>query len=226
MTQPASPSTSTIQGAEQEPGASGRGAWRRPWPRSLFARIAVIFIVGIAVAQALTFMAIRHEREDALRELMMSGIEKDIASSIAILDRLPADERAAWLQRLERRNYRFELDAGVSGPAPASAPSRKFAAAIGSALRPFEIVRVAQGSIGRDAVRLQVRLSDGRSITVDARRMGMPVAAWVLRLLLVQLEVLAFCGWLAVRLVTRPLARLAAAADQLGPDLKTEALDE
>lgn len=234
MTQPASSHTSITQGAEQPQAAAAAGhleaaparAWLRLWPRSLFARVAVIFIVGIAVAQALTFMAIRNEREDAMRELMMSGIEKDIASSIAILDRLPADERAGWLQRLERRNYRFELGGSVSGPEPASGMSRDFATAIGSALRPFEIVRVAQGSSGRNAVRLQVRLSDGASIVVDARRVGMPVAAWVLWLLLLQLVVLAVCGWLAVRLVTRPLARLAAAADELGPDLKTQVLDE
>ena len=201
-------------------------AWRRLWPRSLFARVTVIFVVGLAIAQALTFAAIRYEREAAMRELMMTGIEQDIASSIAILDRLPAAERAGWLQRLERRNYRFVLGGSVSGPAPATGSARQFATAIGNALRPFEVAHVAQGGAGRDALRLQVRLSDGASVVVDARRVGMPVADWVVWLLLVQLLVLAVCGWLAARLVTRPLARLAAAADDLGPDLKARHVDE
>src|SRR5688500_4307419 len=44
--------------------------------------------------------------------------------------------------------------------------------------------------------------------------------------LLVQLVVLAVCAWYAVRLVTRPLAQLAAAADHLGPDLQARELAE
>jgi signal transduction histidine kinase len=52
------------------------------------------------------------------------------------------------------------------------------------------------------------------------------VSDWVMWLLGIQLAVLAVCGWLAVRLVTRPLARLAAAADGLGPDLAAAALRE
>jgi signal transduction histidine kinase len=46
---------------------------------------------------------------------------------------------------------------------------------------------------------------------------------WVLWL---QLLVLAVCAWYAVRLVTRPLAQLADAADELGPDLKGAELAE
>lgn len=220
------PSSSSPASVSPERGAAPAPAWRRLWPKSLFARVTVIFVVGLAIAQALTFTAIRYEREAAMRELMMTGIEQDIASSIAILDRLPAAERASWLQRLDRRNYRFVLGGSVSGPAPATPSARQFATAIGNALRPFEVEHIAQGSVGRDALRLQVRLSDGASVVVDARRVGMPVADWVMWLLLVQLLVLAVCGWLAARLVTRPLARLAAAADELGPDLKAQHVDE
>ena len=48
---------------------------------------------ALAIAQLLTFMAIGYERGIAMRELMMIGIERDIASSVAVLDRLPAAER-------------------------------------------------------------------------------------------------------------------------------------
>jgi hypothetical protein len=69
-------------------------------------------------------------------------------------------------------------------------------------------------------LQIQVRLSDGASVIVHARRVDMPVSNWVMWLLWVQLLVLAVCAWYAVRLVTRPLAQLADAADELGPDLK------
>jgi signal transduction histidine kinase len=195
-------------------------------PRSLFARVTLIIVVGLAIAQLLTIASIRYERGMALRELMMTGIERDIASSIAILDRLPAAERESWLGRLERRNYRFMLGGGVTGPAPGSALLQEFAAAIVNALHPFEVVKVAQAAEPGDGLRIQVKLSDGSPVIVDARRVGMPVSNWVMWLLAVQLAVLGICAWFAVRLVTRPLARLARAADELGPDLKGRELAE
>jgi signal transduction histidine kinase len=193
-------------------------------PRSLFARVTLIIVVGLAIAQLLTFAAIRYERGIALRHLMMTGIERDIASSIAILDRLPAAEREGWLARLERRNYRFMLGDGISGPAPESAISQEFADAIVNALHPFEVTKVVQAAA--DDLRIQVRLADGSPVIVYARRVGMPVSNWVLWVLVLQLAVLAVCAWFAVRLVTRPLARLAKAADELGPDLKGRELEE
>ncbi|NDZ15870.1 two-component sensor histidine kinase [Variovorax sp. WS11] len=193
-------------------------------PRSLFARVTLIIVVGLAIAQLLTFAAIRYERGMALRHLMMTGIERDIASSIAILDRLPAAEREGWLARLERRNYRFMLGDGISGPPPESTISQEFAAAIVNALHPFEVVKVVQAAA--DDLRIQVRLADGSPVIVYARRVGMPVSNWVLWVLVLQLAVLAVCAWFAVRLVTRPLARLAKAADELGPDLKGRELEE
>jgi signal transduction histidine kinase len=195
-------------------------------PRSLFSRVTLIIVVGLAIAQLLTFAAIRYERSIALRELMMIGIERDIASSIAILDRLPAAERESWLGRLERRNYRFMLGGSVVGPAPASPLTQEFAAAIVNALHPFEVVKVAQAAEAGDGLRIQVQLTDGSPVIVDARRVGMPVSNWVMWVLAIQLVVLAVCAWFAVRLVTRPLARLAAAADELGPDLKARTLGE
>jgi signal transduction histidine kinase len=202
------------------------GGWRRLFPRSLFSRVTLIIVVGLAIAQLLTFAAIRYERDMALRELMMIGIERDIASSVAILDRLPAEERASWLDRLERRNYRFMLGGGAEGSEPTSPLAQQFATAIVDALRPFEIVKVGQVAQPAEGLQIQVRLKDGSDVVVHARRVGMPVSGWVMWVLVIQLVVLAICAWFAVRLVTRPLAQLAAAADDLGPDLKTQRLGE
>ena len=201
--------------------------WCRLIPRSLFARVTLIIVVGLTIAQLLTFAAIRYERGMAMRELMMRGIELDIASSVAILDRLPAAERDGWLARLERRNYRFALGgSAAAGTDPDSPLSQQFASAIVDALRPFEIVKVVQVSEPREGLQIQVRLSDGSALIIHARRVDMPVSGWVMWALVLQLIVLAVCGWYAVRLVTRPLADLAAAADELGPDLKAQELAE
>jgi signal transduction histidine kinase len=88
------------------------------------------------------------------------------------------------------------------------------------------VLQVAQVDEAHDALQIRVRLGDGSSVVVLARRVGMPVSDWVLWLLLAQWVVLAACAWVVVRLVTRPLAQLAAAADELGPELKARTLDE
>ncbi len=46
---------------------------------------------------------------------MLGNLETDVSTSLAILDRLPADERANWLQRLERTNYSYLLNEGSPG---------------------------------------------------------------------------------------------------------------
>jgi signal transduction histidine kinase len=206
--------------------ADTTGSLRRLVPRSLFSRVTLIIVVGLAIAQLLTFAAIRYERDMAMRELMMTGIERDIASSVAILDRLPAAERPSWLEKLERRNYRFVLGGMAEGVAPRSLLSQQFATAIVEAMRPFEIVKVGQVPQPPEGLQIQVRLGDGSSVVVHAMRVGMPVSRWVMWVLVIQLLVLAVCAWFAVRLVTRPLAELAAAADDLGPDLKAQKLAE
>ena len=220
------PTSAASLPADIAPASSAPMGLRRLLPRSLFSRVTLIIVVGLAIAQLLTFMAIGYERGIAMRELMMIGIERDIASSVAILDRLPATEREGWLTRLERRNYRFVLGGNAQGKTPDTPSSQQFATAIADAMRPFEIVKIGQVSNPPQGLQIQVRLSDGSSVVVHARRVDMPVSRWVMWLLWVQLLVLAVCAWYAVRLVTRPLAQLADAADELGPDLKGQQLAE
>jgi signal transduction histidine kinase len=208
------------------PPAPALGGLRRLVPRSLFARVTLIIVVGLAVAQALTFVAIGYERGIALRELMMVGIERDIASSVAIIDHLPANERAEWLGRLERRNYHFTLGGSAGGGAPSSAALREFGRAIAEAMRPYETVKIGEVASPAGGLEIEVRLGDGSALIVHAQRVGMPMSPWLIWGLALQLLILALCAWAAVRLVTRPLAQLAAAADKLGPDLEAQALSE
>lgn len=215
-----------MQTRPDPPRVSSASGWRRWMPGTLFARVALIIVIGLAITQLLAFASIRYERGLAMRALMMSGIEMDIASSVAILNRLPAAERADWLDRLERPNYRFALKGTVQGASPASALMRSFAAAITEAVQPFPVIEVVQPPELRQSLQLQVRLNDGSDLIVHARRVERPISAWVLWALALQLVVLAGCAWLAVRLITRPLQQLAAAADALGPDLKGVTLDE
>jgi len=197
------------------------------WPRSLFARLALILFVGLALAQTMSFWLTMTERDQTMTNVMMGYIEREVASSVALLDHLPAAERAAWLPRLERRSYSFILGPGVSGGPPDARLSARAAESIAEGIGTR--YALTANAVPGDAEHLQVhlKLSDGTPLTIDLRPMsGAPLSRWLPLVLALQLAVLAACCWLAVRLATRPLEQLAQAADTLGPDLKAERLPE
>jgi signal transduction histidine kinase len=197
----------------------------RWWPQSLASRIALILVTGLILSNALTFGAILHERYQAATDMMVGYLERDVASSVALLDRLPAAERPDWLPRLARRYYDFKLEATPlrsSGPAPEGL-SERLAESIEKAIGTRYPVKAFMA--GKGKVEAQVRLSDATVLTITLRPTpGMPISAWLPLQLAGQLLVMAACCWFAVRLSTRPLEQLARAADNLGPDLQSPPL--
>jgi signal transduction histidine kinase len=199
--------------------------WRW-WPRTLFTRLTLILFIGLVLAHALSFTLIVHERAQATTNMMLGYLERDVASSVALLDRLPANERAAWLPRLERSTYSFLLEPGMPGHAPDTKLSSLIAASFVEAIGSHYPVtaNVLPGEHGR--VQAHLQLSDGSPLTIDMRPAGLPMSPWLPLVLLLQLVLLALSTWIGVRLATRPLAQLADAADTLGPDLRASRLPE
>jgi len=196
------------------------------WPRTLFVRLVLILSIGLAIAHALSYVLIMSERREATVGLMLGYLEQDVASSVALLDRLPGAERAAWLPRLERRTYRFSLGPGDQGYQPDSAHARRIADAFMDAIgKQYRVTaRAVPGHPNR--VQATVILGDGTPLTIDMRPAGLPVSSWLPAVLLGQLVLLAAFTWAGVRLATRPLAQLADAADRLGPELRSAPLPE
>ena len=89
----------------------------------LFARVALIIVVGLAAAQALTFALIRYERGEALHALMINNVELDIATSVAlrpctpktVLPTVPSLVHAPSRQRMTSPSA---LPANTSSPWP------------------------------------------------------------------------------------------------------------
>jgi signal transduction histidine kinase len=205
-----------------------RLAWR-PWPRSLFGRLCAILVGGLVLAHGLSFALILYQQAQMSRTSMLYALGKDVADAVAILERVPADERPAWLDRLARRNYRFVLG---SAPSPAAAPPGVALAdaaldAVRGALGGAYVVSVTAGPDARvRRLDLHLALRDGTPLTVVLTPAPMPIASGLAPVMLVQLCVLAACMWWAVRLATRPLAALAAAADGLTPATAAAPLPE
>ncbi|WP_460126426.1 ATP-binding protein [Pseudomonas sp. S2_C03] len=194
------------------------------WPRTLASRLSLIFLVGLILAQALSFGAQYYERYESAKNTMLGNLETDVSTSIAILDRLPADERASWLPQLDRRNYRYLLDEGSPGRAmndtPIAVTSIKDAIGMDYPMTVTDI----PGPIKRFQVHL--KLADGSPVTIDVRPSMVPLSPWLPFVLLGQLALLILCTWLAVRIAIGPLTRLAQAVETLDPNTHPVLLDE
>ncbi|MBX4898027.1 ATP-binding protein [Rhizobium bangladeshense] len=197
------------------------------WPRTLRSRIFLILLVGLAFAYGLSFSVLYMERYMSAKAVMLGTLENDVATSIAVLDRLPASERGDLLDWLSRGNYRFELGPGLAGVPDSSSKAREIAGKIGAAAGhrfPIRIERIP-GEVNR--LQAHLTLSDGTPLTIDVTPRGvMPIAAWLPYVFAIQMALLILCTWFAVRQAIRPLGELAAAADALDPDKDGQALSE
>ncbi|MCR5883805.1 ATP-binding protein [Rhizobacter sp. J219] len=196
-------------------------------PGSLHARILVVMLVGLVVAHGLTFALVLAERSMAMRGMMVAYLASDIASSVAVLERLPAEERGLWLTRLSRRNYRLAVDvAAGSAPAATSALAQSVAHEMAQALAPGQPLRVIEGATPATALRVLLPLADGTPLVVELDEPRLRISPWAWAALALQLALLVGLGVWAVRTATRPLEQLAAAADGLSPEQATPPLPE
>lgn len=185
-------------------------------PRTLFGRLVLILFGSLVLAQALTFALVLIERRLVMREMMASYLVVDLASSVAMLDRLPAPEREGWLPRLQRANYHLSL--GGVMPAEAAHPTDLAASLSGALSQALSQPVLAMDAHDADIeFRLGLRLKDGTPLTVALAQPRLRLSPWLLATLAAQCLLLAGGCWFAVRQATRPLARLAEAARAMEP---------
>lgn len=197
------------------------------WPRTLRSRLFLILFGGLAVAYGLSFSILFAERYMSAKAVMLGTLESDLATSIAVLDRLPANERIDWLGRLSRGSYRLVLGPGLPGVPDLSGRGAEIADRIGEAAGNSFPIRVE--AIPGDHMRLQghLTLSDGSPLTIDVTPRGvMPLAKWLPYVFAAQMLLLILCTWFAMRLAIRPLGALAAAADALDPSRRGSPMNE
>ncbi|MGY2399362.1 sensor histidine kinase [Pseudomonas sp. SDO5271_S396] len=196
------------------------------WPRSLASRLTLIFLTSLVIAHGLSFGLQFYERYQSAMSLMLGNFEQDINTTIAMLERLPAEERHAWLPRFEHATYRYQLDEGLPGQpmnmatAPASAHSLE---AILGQDYPLTFTTIPDK---RPHYQAHLRLRDGTPLTIDVRPEVSPLSPWLPLVLGIQLLLLLGCTLLAVRIAVDPLTRLANAVDRLDPNGGGTRLDE
>ncbi|MBN9525623.1 MAG: two-component sensor histidine kinase [Alphaproteobacteria bacterium] len=197
--------------------------WR---PRTLRWRLFLILFAGLALAHGLSFGILFLERYVSARAVMLTNLENDVGTSIALLDRLPASERPLWLARLARPNYRYEIGPGLPGEPELNRRAAEIADTIGEAAGRRFPVAVERIPGPRLHLQAHVTLSDGSIVTIDLLPQVMPLADWLPYVLAAQLVLLVLCSGIAVRLAIRPLLRFAGAAEMLDPARSAARLDE
>lgn len=195
-------------------------------PRTMAARLSLILFAGLLIAQGLSSSLQFYERYTAARSMLLTNLDHDVAMAVAVLDRVPASERDAWLPRMERRTYRFLLGPGQAGSEVLSKRAQQMTDGIGAALEGRYPVQANTISVLPERFQVHLSLSDGQPLTIEVTPSVMPIAGWLPVLLVAQLLLLMLCTWLAVRLAVRPLARLASAAESLSPSGDGQRLEE
>jgi len=198
-------------------------------PRTLFWRLTLIMFSSLVLAHGLSYWLFTSERGTAARSYMIGYMELDVASSVALLDRLPAAERPLWLERLRRPTYAFILGHGIAGKDASSMLSIQLRQAMSQAIgreHPLMVEVLPDSTSTHEHLQMHTKLSDGSLLTIDLHPKGIPLSSWITGVLIAQLALLAALAWYCVRVATRPLDELAKAADALGPDLKPTRVEE
>ncbi len=208
----------------------------RLWPDSLFRRLAIILFAGLLAAHVLSFGLVALNFFGPSNESSDDYFMRSIATAVAILDRVKPEERPAWLDRLARPAYRYVLR-GV-GEIETAPPKRRqgnlgrLRAMLGSDHDATTVFYL--DPLNRRRLGWLIQLADGNPLMLQfvvPKALISPlwptlVSPWLPVALAVQLCLLVLFTWIAVKLATRPLARLERAANSLGSDLRGEPLPE
>jgi signal transduction histidine kinase len=212
--------------------SSPMARWRS-LPSSLYARLALVLLAGLLVAQGVSLWLQWGERTVVVTQARGLNFADQIARTIRVLEAAGASQRSATLPALQDKDLSITLigPSQVSPTTPRGAIGRLVAQRLGSER---EIRRAGpEGgppSNGLTSRSFDVRLADGQWVRItimhgaESDAPALP-GRLILQLLLTLIIVIAVV-MMAVRQATRPLQQLAQAADALGHDLDAPPLPE
>jgi len=196
-----------------------------PLPRSLFARLMLIWLIGMALVLAVSLALFLGERERIGRSALFEGVAQEIASVADLLDNMSPPERERWIDDIGRRRLRLALRPPREHLRPLG-DEHPLQAALRAAMpqRPTALYMHPRDDRPHPGLLIVLTLADGTPLQV--RLPGIPPAPAIMLHrpgpFLAALAALALgvglLTWIAVRIATRPLSRMADAARALGED--------
>ena len=201
-------------------------------PRSLFARLMLIWLLGMALVLAVSLALFLGERERIGRSALFEGVAQEIAAAADLLDSMSAPERERWIDELGRRRLRLSLRPPREHLRPI-ADDHPLHAALRETLpqRPATLYTHPRDDRPHPGLLVVLALSDGTPLQV--RLPGIPPVPHLMphqpgpffAALAALVLGVGLLTWIAVRIATRPLSRMAAAARALGEDPGREPMD-
>jgi len=218
-------------------------------PRSLFGRLVLVVLAGLALSQLATLYINQTERDRLLYRAGGMRLAQQISDIVNLLDSLPGAERRRVVAVFNRPPLAVSLDRPpLDLPADEEESDFQFSS-FASVLRYTlgEDAKIAvrqahpphgmhgervrgqrRGGFGPPAFTVQVPLHDGALVTFDSSVLP-PVGTTTLRLVLtlaVLLATVIVISLIAVRWVTGPLTVLADAAEKLGENINRPPVPE
>lgn len=201
-------------------------ALARLLPKSLFLRLLLIWLAGMAIVLGISIWLFSAERERIGQASHLDNLVQDIVNTLETLDAMPPGKRPGWLREAHLRRYHLTLGGRPPQEREMGAPEHlpPLIEHIRQALAPRPVL--SHGSfINNRRFRhyLYTELTDGQPIQLQvsepSRRPppSIPPSQWLppLAALLLGATLL---FWLALRLTIQPLARFIRATRLLGDD--------
>ena len=198
------------------------------WPRSLFARLMLIWLIGIFLVLAISFAVFVNERDRVLSE----GFAREVATNVDIIDNLSPEQRhRAFDERGRSRRGLLRLELNLPEHARPVASDHPLLPILREAMPERQPALYIYGkeekhhSSGFSPLIVSVKLADGSMLTARLRgQYRVPPhprslhASTVTGALLALVIGVSVLTWISVRIATRPLSNLSAAALALGED--------
>ena len=205
------------------------------WPRSLFARLTLTWMLSLLAGHLISagniaFHELRDERVGTGRYLAY-----DVSNLVKILERVPLNERPQWIQSFQRDSYQFALGNSSQINPKISSKNQRSLQAVSPLLQKLQQALGSAYTISSSAtadekfdISFHLQLHDGTPLMVQARieKAGFTVGIVDGLIFLLQGLSLALITWIAVKQATHPLQQLALSADKLGTSLRCEPLSE
>lgn len=199
-------------------------------PRTLFVRLTLAWCLALLATHLVNVVAGYIQTIDYQTTRTSYYLAKDLALLVPALEAADAPARAAWIRKMERKAYSFELaPPGTGAPQvnrASSEAARSVAAEIGRELGARYPVTASAATADGEPIRLHLRLTDGALLKVALRAFRPSVSWWGGAIFLAQALAVALLTWIAVRQATAPLQRLAEAAEMLGTSMRCEPIGE
>lgn len=204
------------------------------WPKSLFARLAFVWLLALGLGHLLqniyAYMTI-YDDQIARTDYYLA---QDLTILLPILESASLTERVVWLKKMKRQAYHYELSSidakellDTTMPfEPVQSHKRRLSTPLQQALIGQYPIRYSEGKNPEELRRFYFVLKDSQVVVAVMHQVIWPID-WGSGVVF-SLQVFSILGftWLAVRHATRPLQKLAEATDALGTSLDSELLPE